>query len=58
MNKLLKKEYCLSASLLTYLFLTFGAMTLIPGYPILMGAFFVSVGIFQSFQISFHYLAS
>jgi hypothetical protein len=50
MNRLIKKELRLSASLLSYLFIAFGLMTLFPGYPILMGAFFVSFGIFQSFQ--------
>ena len=50
MKKLLIREMKLSASLLSYLFIVFGAMTLIPGYPILVGAFFVSFGLFQSFQ--------
>lgn len=50
MISLLKKEFRLSTSLLSYLFIAFGVMTLIPGYPILLGAFFVSFGIFQSFQ--------
>lgn len=50
MNKLIRKELRLSASLLSYLFIAFGLMTLLPGYPILVGAFFVSFGIFQSFQ--------
>lgn len=50
MNRLLQKELRLSASLLSYLFIAFGLMTLIPGYPILVGTFFVSFGIFQSFQ--------
>ena len=50
MNALLKKEMRLSALLLTYLFIGFAAMTLLPGYPILCGAFFVTLGIFQSFQ--------
>lgn len=36
--------------LLTYLFIGFAAMTLLPGYPILCGAFFITLGIFQSFQ--------
>lgn len=40
----------LSALLLTYLFIGFGVMTLVPGYPILCGAFFITLGIFQSFQ--------
>ena len=50
MNALLNKELRLSALLLTYLFIGFAAMTLVPGYPILCGAFFVCLGIFQSFQ--------
>ena len=50
MNALLSKEMRLSALLLTYLFIGFALMTLIPGYPILCGAFFVTLGIFQSFQ--------
>jgi hypothetical protein len=50
MKKLLNKELRLALSILTPLFLLFSFMTLIPGYPILMGAFFVCFGIFQSFQ--------
>ena len=50
MNALLKKELRLSALLLTYLFIAFGAMALVPGYPILCGVFFITLGIFQSFQ--------
>ena len=36
--------------LLTWLFIGFGAMTMIPGYPILCGVFFITLGIYQSFQ--------
>ncbi|MBQ6539907.1 MAG: ABC-2 transporter permease [Oscillospiraceae bacterium] len=50
MKKLLNKELRLALSIITPLFLLFGIMTLIPGYPILMGAFFICFGIFQSFQ--------
>ena len=50
MNALLKKEMRLSSLLLTYLFIAFALMTLLPGYPILCGAFFITLGIFQSFQ--------
>ena len=50
MNIMLKKEIRLSALLLTYLFIGFGFMTMLPGYPILCGVFFVTLGIFQSFQ--------
>ena len=50
MNPLLRKEMRLSASILSYLFLGFAFMTLIPGYPILCGVFFITLGLFQSFQ--------
>ncbi|MBR4473576.1 MAG: ABC-2 transporter permease [Oscillospiraceae bacterium] len=50
MNALLNKEMRLSASILSYLFIGFGLMTLLPGYPILCGVFFVTLGLFQSFQ--------
>ena len=50
MNPLLRKEMRLSASILSYLFIVFGFMTLLPGYPILCGVFFITLGIFQSFQ--------
>jgi hypothetical protein len=49
MKKLLHKEFCFTALPLTYLFLLFAFMTWIPGYPILVGAFFACLGIFQSF---------
>ena len=52
MSEMLKKEMKLSASVLSYLFIAFALMTMIPGYPILMGAFFVCFGIFQSVQRS------
>ena len=50
MRNVLRKEMKLSASILSYLFILFGLMFLLPGYPILCGAFFVSLGLFQSFQ--------
>lgn len=50
MRNIMKKELRLSASPLSYLFIVFGVMFLIPGYPILCGVFFVTLGIFQSFQ--------
>ena len=48
--KLLKKDLMLATSPLSWCFTAFGIMALIPGYPILVGAFFVSLGIYQSFQ--------
>ena len=50
MRNIMRKELRLSASPLSYLFIMFGVMFLIPGYPILCGVFFVTLGIFQSFQ--------
>ena len=50
MNNILRKEMKLSASVLSYLFIAFGLMFFIPNYPILCGAFFVTLGIFHSFQ--------
>jgi hypothetical protein len=50
MNALLKKEMRLSALLLSYLFIGFSIMTLLPGYPILCGVFFITLGIYHSFQ--------
>lgn len=50
MKNLLVKEIRLSSHILTYLFLAFTAMTFIPGYPILVSAFFICFGIFQTFQ--------
>ena len=50
MNALLRKEMHLSAHILSYIFIVFAFMTLVPGYPILCGAFFITLGIFQSFQ--------
>ena len=50
MNALMRKEMFLSASVLSYFFIGFAVMTFLPGYPILCGAFFITLGIFQSFQ--------
>lgn len=50
MLKLLKKEMWLTASPLSYLFIFFGLMAFLPGYPILVSSFFVCLGLFQSFQ--------
>ncbi len=49
-RKLLGKEIKLAASPLSWLFISFSLMAFIPGYPILVGAFFICFGIFQSVQ--------
>ena len=50
MKSLLMKEFKLAASPLSFIFLVGSLMTLLPGYPILMSAFFICFGIFHSFQ--------
>ena len=50
MRNIMRKEMKLSASPLCYLFILFGFMFFLPGYPILCGAFFVTLGLFQGFQ--------
>ena len=50
MSNILRKEMKLSASILSYLFIPFGLMFFLPVYPVLCGAFFVTLGLFQSFQ--------
>ena len=50
MKKLLSKEIRLAASPLSFWFLAAAALTFVPGYPILLGAFFITLGIFYSFQ--------
>lgn len=50
MKNLLIKEFRLAASPLSFIFIAAAFMTMLPGYPILMGAFFICFGIFHSFQ--------
>ena len=50
MRNIMRKEMKLSAAPITYIFILFGLMFFIPGYPILCGAFFTTLGIFQGFQ--------
>ena len=50
MRDIMVKEVKLSASPLAFLFIAFGLMFFLPGYPILCGVFFVTLGLFQSFQ--------
>jgi len=50
MSNILLKEIKLSASILSFLFIVFGLMFFLPGYPILCSVFFTTLGIFQSFQ--------
>ena len=52
MRNLLAKEFRLSAFKLTYFFILFACMTFLPGYPILMGCFFICLGLFFTFQMA------
>ncbi len=49
MGKILLKEMKLSASILSYVFIVFGLMFLLPGYPVLCGAFFYHTGNLSEF---------
>lgn len=49
MRNLFFKELKLAASPLSFCFIGFGLMFFFPGYPILCGAFFITLGIFQGF---------
>ena len=50
MGSMLKKEMKLSASPLAYIFIAFGLMFFLPGYPVLCGEFFITLGLYQSFM--------
>lgn len=50
MTDLLYKEWRLAASPLSFAFIAAALFTFVPGYPILMSAFFTTLGIFYSFQ--------
>lgn len=52
MKQLLKKEFTFTALPLCYIFLLFSGMTMIPGYPIAMGSFFLCLALFQSMMSS------
>lgn len=50
LKNLLRKEFRLAAMPLTYFFMAGALFVMIPNYPALVGAFFVCLGIFYSFQ--------
>ena len=52
MRNILLKEMRLSASVLSYLFILFGLMFFLPGYPVLCGAFFSTLGLYKSFEFA------
>ncbi|WP_019805273.1 ABC-2 transporter permease [Streptococcus mutans] len=50
MKNLFYKELKLTANPLSYWFIAFSAMTMIPSYPILIGSVFICLGIFYTYQ--------
>ena len=48
MTKLLKKEFALFTHPTSWMFLAFGAMMLIPGYPMYVPLFWVTLGLFYA----------
>lgn len=49
MKNLLIKELKLAIQPISFFFLAAVLLTLVPGYPILLGSFFICLGLFQSF---------
>ena len=52
MSKLFSKDISLCTQAVTWGLLAASLLTMIPGYPILVGAFLVCLGIFHSFQFA------
>lgn len=52
MKLLLHKELKLTTAPITWFFLLFAFMALIPGYPILVSCFFICMGMFYSYQFA------
>ena len=52
MRNIMLKEMKLSASVIAYLFILFGLMFFLPGYPVLCGAFFSTLGLYKSFEFA------
>lgn len=52
MRNILRKEVRLCTLPIVYFFVLFGLMFLLPGYPVLCGAFFLTLGLYQNFRNS------
>lgn len=50
MKNILRKEMHLGALAIVYIFILFGLMFMIPGYPVLCGAFFLTLGLYQNYR--------
>lgn len=50
MRNILRKEVRLGTLTIVYVFVLFGLMFLLPGYPILCGAFFLTLGLYQNLR--------
>jgi hypothetical protein len=52
MKELIKKEVSLTAAPITYAFIAFSLMTMLPGYPIVVSGFFICLGILYTYQFA------
>ena len=50
MRNILRKEVRLGTLTIVYFFVLFGLMFLLPGYPVLCGVFFLTLGLYQNFR--------
>lgn len=50
MRNILRKEVHLGTLTMVYFFVLFGFMFLLPGYPVLCGAFFLTLSLYQNFR--------
>lgn len=52
MKELIRKEVMLTAAPITYVFIVFSLMTMLPGYPIVLSGFFICLGILYTYQFA------
>jgi hypothetical protein len=52
MKELIRKEVTLTAAPITYAFIAFSFMTMIPGYPIVVSGFFICLGVLYTYQFA------
>ncbi len=50
MKDLIRKEVTLTAAPITYAFIAFSLMTMLPGYPIVISGFFICLGVLYTYQ--------
>jgi len=52
MKELIRKEVTLTAAPITYAFIAFSLMTMLPGYPIVVSGFFICLGVLYTYQFA------